>query len=134
MISVDSDPRAVDAKNELILVTMESGETRNLSSDNPASDSSPMFSPDGETLAFARQAIHGFYADTANVILLDLDSGQTRNITSQWDRSALRHGLGTGQQRSLRQHCPMPARCASTTSIPTGVSLAQLPGRPATAH
>lgn len=88
VISVDSDPQAVDAKNELILVTMESGETRNLSRDNPASDSSPMFSPDGETLAFARQTIHGFYADTANVILLDLDSGQTRNITSQWDRSA----------------------------------------------
>ncbi len=87
VLASDSDPTAVDPKTELLLVRLADGEIVNLSADNPASDGAPAFSPDGRTLAFARQAIHGFYADTARLILRDLDSGEQRNLTASWDRS-----------------------------------------------
>lgn len=87
VISVDSDPTAVDPKTELLLVTLSDGSIVNLSKDNPASDGTPTFSPNGNTLAFARQSIHGFYADTARLILKDLNSGTEKNMTAQWDRS-----------------------------------------------
>lgn len=60
----------------------------NLTADNPAPDGSPLFSPDGRQLAWLRQAIVGFYADTANIMLRELDSGETRMLTGDWDRSA----------------------------------------------
>jgi dipeptidyl aminopeptidase/acylaminoacyl peptidase len=87
VITVDSDPTAVDPKNELLLIDLAEEAITNLSADNPASDGAPMFSPDGATLAYARQSIHGFYADTARLILRDLASGEERNVTEDWDRS-----------------------------------------------
>ncbi|MGH6608710.1 MAG: prolyl oligopeptidase family serine peptidase, partial [Burkholderiaceae bacterium] len=48
----------------------------------------PMYSPDGRMLAFRRQAIKGFYADRARLMLLDRRSEKLRNLTEEWDRSA----------------------------------------------
>ena len=87
VIAVDSDPTAVDPKTELLLVEMDDAATTNLSADNPASDGAPAFSPDGETLAYARRSIPGFYADTARLILRDLASGDERTLNADWDRS-----------------------------------------------
>jgi len=87
VIATDSDPKAVDPKTELVLVRLADGAITHLSADNPASDGAPVFSPDGRSLAFARQSIHGFYADTARLIVHDLASGQQRNLTAGWDRS-----------------------------------------------
>src|SRR5699024_10629087 len=60
----------------------------NLTAENEASDGAPMFSPDGKTLAYLRQKIVGFYGDTRDIVLVDLDSLEQRNITEGWDRSA----------------------------------------------
>jgi len=87
VVAVDSDPTAVDPKTELLLVDLSEEAITNISADNPASDGSPMFSPDGETLAYARQSIPGFYADNARLILRDLETGDERNLTADWDRS-----------------------------------------------
>jgi dipeptidyl aminopeptidase/acylaminoacyl peptidase len=87
VVTVDSDPTAVDPKNELLLVDLAEETIINLSADNPASDGAPAFSPDGETLAYARQSIPGFYAANARLILRDLNSGEERNLTADWDRS-----------------------------------------------
>jgi dipeptidyl aminopeptidase/acylaminoacyl peptidase len=87
VITVDSDPTAVDPKNELLLIDLAEEAITNLSDDNPAGDGAPMFSPNGAVLAYARQSIHGFYADTARLILRDLASGEERNLTADWDRS-----------------------------------------------
>lgn len=59
----------------------------NLTAENEASDGTPMFSPDGKTLAYLRQKIVGFYGDTRDIVLIDLDSLEQRNITEDWDRS-----------------------------------------------
>ena len=87
VIAVDSDPQAVDPKTELLLVRLSDTNVTNLSEDNSASDGAAMFSPDGNTLAYARQSIKGFYADTARLIIRDLATGEERNLTEDWDRS-----------------------------------------------
>lgn len=59
----------------------------NITKDNQAPDSNPTFSPDGKSLAFSRQLIHGFYADTARLVVYDLAQQSSRVVTSSWDRS-----------------------------------------------
>ncbi|MCC5867093.1 MAG: S9 family peptidase [Gammaproteobacteria bacterium] len=85
-----SDARAdgVSPDYDVFLGRIGATAAENLTEANEASDGSPMFSPDGRMLAYTRQAIPGFYADTANIVLHDLASGEQREITSDWDRSA----------------------------------------------
>nr|WP_283164384.1 S9 family peptidase [Shewanella corallii] len=80
----------VDPNIDIFLATIGSGESINLTADNPAPDASPQFSPDGDTLAYTRQQIPGFYADTSNLVLVDLDDNSKKEITTDWDRSVSR--------------------------------------------
>lgn len=64
---------------------------RCLTEANEAWDTEPVFSPHGNTLAYLAMARPGFEADRFRIVLLDLDSGQRRVLTEDWDRSP--HGL-----------------------------------------
>jgi dipeptidyl aminopeptidase/acylaminoacyl peptidase len=81
----DRDDR-IDPSADIFLAEIGSDAVDNLT-DNPASDGSPMFSPDGRFLAWGSQAIPGFYADTVNIMVLDLENDERRNVTADWDRS-----------------------------------------------
>jgi dipeptidyl aminopeptidase/acylaminoacyl peptidase len=63
----------------------------NITADNPATDTSPVFSPDGRHLAWLAMSRAGFEADRYRILLRDLRSGDTREVAPDWDRSA--HGL-----------------------------------------
>jgi len=78
----------VEPDNDIFVARIGSDEAENLTADNEASDGTPMFSPDGRTLAYLEQRIAGFYGDQNNIVLYHLDSGERRNITAGWDRSA----------------------------------------------
>ena len=82
------DGNSVDPDLDLFLGRIGADTAQNLTAENQADDGDPMFSPDGRTLAYTRQAIPGFYADNVNLVLHDLDAGTRREITSDWDRSA----------------------------------------------
>ena len=64
------------------------GTFENLTDDNDAWDTGPVFSPDGRTLAYRAMARPGFEADKFGIVLRDMDSGQIRQIAANWDRSA----------------------------------------------
>ena len=64
-----------------------SGEPRNLTVDNPAWDGTPVFSPDGKSLAWLAMSRAGFEADRFRIMLRDLASGKTREVAPDWDRS-----------------------------------------------
>ncbi|NDY95143.1 alpha/beta hydrolase family protein [Wenzhouxiangella limi] len=83
----NSSEQSVHPEIDLFLARIGQGDARNLTPDNPAGDGNPMFSPDGQMLAWGSQAIPGFYADTVNIMVLDLDSDERRNVTADWDRS-----------------------------------------------
>jgi len=63
------------------------GPTVNLTGDNPAWDTQPVFSPDGRQLAWRAMSRPGFEADRFRVLLRDLASGETREVAPGWDYS-----------------------------------------------
>jgi dipeptidyl aminopeptidase/acylaminoacyl peptidase len=72
---------------DLYEVSADGGEARNLTQDNPAWDTQPMFSPDGSMLAWRAMKRPGFEADRFHIMVADLKSGQRRALTDTWDRS-----------------------------------------------
>jgi len=59
----------------------------NLTRANRATDRNPLVSPDGSKLAWLAMRRPGYEADQLDVMLRDLASGETRNVTADWDRS-----------------------------------------------
>ncbi len=64
------------------------GAPRNLTADNRATDTQPVFSPDGKTLAYLKMRRPGFEADRYWIALRDVASGDERILASTWDRSS----------------------------------------------
>ncbi len=83
----NSRTEGIYPNNDIFLLEAGDDAPQNITPDNPASDGSPMFSPDGESLAYLSQSIEGFYGDTARLNVRELDSGETRKVQANWDRS-----------------------------------------------
>ena len=87
--AADSDRSGIDPNFDIYVLPIEGGTTaRNLTADNPANDLSPLYSPDGRSLAFRRQKLKDFYADRARLMLYDRRGDKVRSLTEEWDRSA----------------------------------------------
>ncbi len=89
--AVNTDTSGVDPNFDIFTLPVEGGSPQNLvnlTKDNPADDTVPLYSPDGRSLAFRRQVIKGFYADRARLMLYDRRGSKLRNLTENWDRSA----------------------------------------------
>ncbi len=65
-----------------------SGAPVNLTADNPAWDTSPVFSADGRTLYYQAMKRPGFEADRFALMEKNLATGATREIAPGWDHSA----------------------------------------------
>jgi dipeptidyl aminopeptidase/acylaminoacyl peptidase len=72
---------------DLYEVSAEGGEPRNLTSDNPAWDTQPVYSSDGTQLAWRAMKRPGFEADRFHIVIQDVKTGQRRLLTDGWDRS-----------------------------------------------
>jgi dipeptidyl aminopeptidase/acylaminoacyl peptidase len=85
--AADTDRSGIDSNFDVFIVPSGGGEARNLTTDNSADDTDPIYSRDGRYLAFSRQKIKTFYADKKRLMLFDRRSGEARNLSEQWDRS-----------------------------------------------
>lgn len=85
--SADIDPTGVEPNYDIFVVSSGGGEARNITSENPAGDFAPQYGPDGRWIAFQRQTVRGFYADTRRLVLHDRASGRNTVVTGDWDRS-----------------------------------------------
>lgn len=65
-----------------------SGAPVNLTADNPATDTAPVFSADGRTLYYLAMRRPGFEADRLALMEKNLATGATREIAPDWDFSA----------------------------------------------
>jgi dipeptidyl aminopeptidase/acylaminoacyl peptidase len=64
-----------------------SNSPRNITASNKGQDSTPLPSPDGKSLAWLSMARTGFEADKERLMVINLATGVTRDVSKDWDRS-----------------------------------------------
>ena len=65
-------------------------QAKNITADNPASDSTPLYSPDGRYIAYRAQQRPGYESDRFRLMLYDRKTGEKKNLTEDFD-----HWVGT---------------------------------------
>jgi dipeptidyl aminopeptidase/acylaminoacyl peptidase len=60
--------------------------TKNITADNPASDTSPLYSPDGRYIAYRAQQRPTYESDRFRLMLYDRKTGEKKNLTENVDR------------------------------------------------
>jgi len=85
---------ATSTNNDLwiVSVNMNNGATsaspvqaKNITADNPASDSTPLYSPDGKYIAYRAQQRPGYESDRFRLMLYDRKTGDKKNVTENFD-------------------------------------------------
>jgi dipeptidyl aminopeptidase/acylaminoacyl peptidase len=76
---------ATSTNNDLWLVSVNGGPAKNITADNPASDSTPLYSPDGKYIAYRAQQSPGYEADRFRLMLYDRKTGERKNLTENLD-------------------------------------------------
>lgn len=79
---------AFSTDSDLFLYDLENGSTECLTPGEawPGYDTDPAFSPDGKTLAFLSMKTAKYESDKKRLMLLDMASKETRDLTEGWDR------------------------------------------------
>src|SRR5208337_4651869 len=72
--------------NDLFLVSAQGGEARNITKDNPGSDASPQYSPDGRYIAYTSQARDGYESDLLRLRVYDRQTGSIKDLTTGFDQ------------------------------------------------
>ncbi len=73
-------------------------QTKNITADNPASDTTPLYSPDGRYIAYRAQQRPGYESDRFRLMLYDRKTGEK---TESWRRISI---AGLGPLRGRRIH------------------------------
>jgi dipeptidyl aminopeptidase/acylaminoacyl peptidase len=76
---------ATSTNNDLWLVSVNGGPAKNITADNPASDSTPLYSPDGKYIAYRAQQRAGYEADRFRLMLYDRKTGEKKTLTEGFD-------------------------------------------------
>jgi dipeptidyl aminopeptidase/acylaminoacyl peptidase len=77
---------ATSTNNEIFLVPITGGPPKKIST-SPGNDNTPVYSLDGNHLAWRSMARAGFEADKESLIIYQRKAGQSRNATINFDRS-----------------------------------------------
>jgi len=80
----DKNP-AASTNNDLWIVPVTGGPAKNITADNPASDSSPLYSPDGRYIAYRAQQRPGYESDRFRLMLYDRNRGEKKNLSEGFD-------------------------------------------------
>ncbi|HTZ83442.1 MAG TPA: S9 family peptidase [Candidatus Acidoferrales bacterium] len=70
-----------DDSSEQILTS-----TKDITADNPASDTSPLYSPNGRYIAYRAQQRPGYESDRFRLMLYDRKTGEKKNLTESLDQ------------------------------------------------
>lgn len=83
------DKQPMHTNFDLYQVPLTGGEAVNLTADNKAWDSHPTFSKDGRYLAYVAMKEEVYEADRFGLMLKDLKTGITKEVSPLWDRSVI---------------------------------------------
>jgi len=78
---------AISTNNDVFLKRVNSEEEENISKENLGSDAYPIFSPDGNFIAYVSMRRGGFEADKHNIIIYNIKTGSRKNLTSEFKYS-----------------------------------------------
>jgi dipeptidyl aminopeptidase/acylaminoacyl peptidase len=78
---------AISTNADLFLAPVAGGEPKRITT-NPGFDGNPVYSPDGQFIAYHAQLTGGYEADRWRVMLYERQSGKSENISESFDRSA----------------------------------------------
>ena len=86
----DKNP-AASTNNDLWIVSVNGGaagsaQAKNITAGGPASDSTPLYSPDGRYIAYRAQQRPGYESDRFRLMLYDRKTGEKKNLTESFDR------------------------------------------------
>ena len=85
--AVTDKMEAISTNGDLFLVPVAGGEARRITK-NPGFDGNPVYSPDGRFIAYHAQFTAGNEADRWRVMLYDRQTGNSENLSENFDRSA----------------------------------------------
>jgi len=77
---------ATSTNNDLWIVPVSGGTAKNITADNPASDSTPLYSPDGKYIAYRAQQRPGYESDRFRLMLYDRKTGEKKSLADALDR------------------------------------------------
>jgi dipeptidyl aminopeptidase/acylaminoacyl peptidase len=77
---------AMSTNSDLFVVAVAGGESKKITTMNPAADNSPAYSPDGKMLAYRAQAKAGYESDKWRLVVMDRTSGAATILTESLDR------------------------------------------------
>src|ERR1700723_3968562 len=81
----DKNP-AASTNNDVWIVPVSGGPSKNITADNPASDSTPLYSPDGRYIAYRAQQRPGYESDRFRLMSYDRKTGEKKNLTQSLDQ------------------------------------------------
>jgi dipeptidyl aminopeptidase/acylaminoacyl peptidase len=76
---------ATSTNNDVWLVPVNGGPARNITADNPASDSTPLYSPDGKYIAYRAQQRPGYESDRFRLMLYDRKTGKRNSLSDLYE-------------------------------------------------
>ena len=76
---------AASTNNDLWIVPVNGGAAKNITADNPGSDSTPLYSPDGKYIAYRAQQRPGYESDRFRLMLYDRKTGEKKNLSEDFD-------------------------------------------------
>ncbi|NBW32780.1 MAG: S9 family peptidase [Cytophagia bacterium] len=129
---MNGNQSAVSTNSDLYAYHLPSGKTQNITESNPGYDTDPVFSPDGQYLAWLSMARDGYEADLNRVALMDWKSQSLRYLNTELDRSAyelcwapdaktLYYGVyDQGSTKIFAHPLPSPLRQSSSTTPRAG--------------
>jgi dipeptidyl aminopeptidase/acylaminoacyl peptidase len=85
--AVPDKVEAISTNGELFLVPVAGGEVKKIT-ENPGFDGNPVYSPDGNYIAYHAQLAAANESDRWRVMLFDRKSGKSENLSEKFDRSA----------------------------------------------
>ena len=80
--SIHDPVLAISTNNDLWIVSVNGGQAKNITADNPASDSTPLYSPDGKYIAYRAQQRPGYESDRFALNLFDRKSGKKTRFST----------------------------------------------------
>jgi dipeptidyl aminopeptidase/acylaminoacyl peptidase len=77
---------ATSTNNDLFIVSAGGGEAKRITGNNPGSDTTPRYSPDGKYIAYRSQARNGYESDRFRLMLYDRQAGTSKELSTGFDR------------------------------------------------